>query len=97
MNENMKYGLFFLGGLALGAIGAVAVSKGKLDLKPVAADLLSRGMDVKDAVLAKVENREGKHGRHGGRSPPRGGTAPGSEGRGLVLRCSPRAFSRCFR
>ena len=52
MNENMKYGLFFLGGLALGAIGAVAVSKGKLDLKPVAADLLSRGMD---AVLAKVE------------------------------------------
>ena len=55
MNENMKYGLFFLGGLALGAIGAVAVSKGKLDLKPVAADLLSRGMDVKDAVLAKVE------------------------------------------
>ena len=55
MNENMKYGLFFLGGLALGAIGAVAVSKGKLDLKPMAADLLSRGMDVKDAVLAKVE------------------------------------------
>ena len=53
MNENMKYGLFFLGGLALGAIGAVAV--GKLDLKPMAADLLSRGMDVKDAVLAKVE------------------------------------------
>ena len=53
MNENMKYGLFFLGGLALGAIGAVAVSK--LDLKPMAADLLSRGMDVKDAVLAKVE------------------------------------------
>ena len=50
MNENMKYGLFFLGGLALGAIGAVAVSKGKLDLKPMAADLLSRGMDVKDAV-----------------------------------------------
>ena len=55
MNENMKYGLFFLGGLALGAIGAVAVSKGKLDLKPMAADLLSRGMDVKDALLSKVE------------------------------------------
>ncbi len=55
MNENMKYGLFFLGGLALGAIGAVAASRGKLDVKPLAADLLSRGMDVKDAVLAKVE------------------------------------------
>lgn len=55
MNENMKYGLFFLGGLALGANGAVAVSRGKLDIKPLAAGLLSRGMDVKDAVLAKVE------------------------------------------
>ncbi len=55
MNENMKYGLFFLGGLALGAIGAVAVSRGKLDIKPLATDLLSRGMDVKDAMLSKVE------------------------------------------
>ncbi len=55
MNENMKYGLFFLGGLALGAFGAVAVSRGKLDLKPLATDLLSRGMDVKDTMLAKVE------------------------------------------
>ena len=55
MNENMKYGLFFLGGLPLGAIGAVAASRGKLDVKPLAADLLSRGMDVRDAVLAKVE------------------------------------------
>lgn len=55
MNENMKYGLFFLGGLALGTLGTVAVSKGKLDIKPLATDLLSRGMDVKDAVLAKVE------------------------------------------
>ena len=55
MNENMKYGLFFLGGLALGAIGAVAASRGKLDVKPLAADLLSRGLDVRDAVLAQVE------------------------------------------
>ena len=55
MNENMKYGLFFLGGLALGALGTVAVSKGKLDLKPLAADLISRGMDAKEVVLSKVE------------------------------------------
>lgn len=55
MNENLKYGLFFLGGVALGALGAVAVSKGKLDIKPLATDLLSRGMDVKDAMMAKVE------------------------------------------
>ena len=55
MNENLKYGLFFLGGVALGALGAVAVSKGKLDIKPLATDLLSRGMDVKAAMMAKVE------------------------------------------
>lgn len=54
MNETFKYGLFFLGGVALGAIGAVAVSRGKLDVKPLAADLLSRGMDVKDALARKV-------------------------------------------
>ncbi|MCI7568635.1 hypothetical protein [Desulfovibrio sp.] len=54
MNETFKYGLFFLGGVALGAIGAVAVSRGKLDVKPLAADLLSRGMDVKEALARKV-------------------------------------------
>ena len=89
MNENMKYGLFFLGGLALGAIGAVAVSKGKLDLKPMAADLLSRGMDVKDAVLAKVETvkenmddmvAEARHAAEQRREAKRGGKPPGSAG-----------------
>jgi len=55
MNTNLKYGLFFLGGIALGAIGACAVSRGKLDLKPLATDLISRGLEVKDAVLAKAD------------------------------------------
>ena len=55
MNEGMKYGLFFLGGLALGALGATAVSRGKLDFKPLAADLISKGMDARDAVMARVE------------------------------------------
>ena len=54
MNTNLKYGLFFLGGIALGAIGAVAVSRGKLDVKPVATNLISRGLEVKDSVLAKA-------------------------------------------
>ena len=54
MNETFKYALFSLGGVAVGAIGAVAVSRGKLDVKPLAADLLSRGMDVKEALARKV-------------------------------------------
>ena len=41
MNETTKYGLFFLGGVVLGALGAVAVTRGKLDVKPLATDLLS--------------------------------------------------------
>ena len=55
MNSGIKFGLFFLGGIALGALGAVALSKGKLNLKPVAADLISRGMDVKDAQMSTLD------------------------------------------
>lgn len=55
MNNSLKYGLFFLGGLALGVVGTVAVTRGKLDLKPLATDLVSRGMDMKDAIMSKVE------------------------------------------
>ena len=55
MNDGLKFGLWFLGGVALGALGTVALSKGKLDIKPVAAELLSRGMDVKDVLMGKVE------------------------------------------
>ena len=54
MNEGMKCGLCFLGGILLGALGVAAVSKSG-NLKPLAADLLSRGMDVKDAMMTKVE------------------------------------------
>ena len=35
MNQNVKYGLFFLGGLAVGALGAMAVSRGKLSVVAV--------------------------------------------------------------
>ena len=55
MNNGLKYGLFFLGGLVLGVVGTVAVTRGKLDLKPLATDLVSRGMDMKDAIMSKVE------------------------------------------
>ena len=55
MNDYTKFGLFFLGGIAIGALGAVAVSKGKLDLKSLATDLLSRGMDMKETVVSKME------------------------------------------
>lgn len=55
MTETTKYGLFFLGGVIVGAVGAVALTKGKLDVKPLATDLLSTGLDLRDKVMAGVE------------------------------------------
>ena len=57
LNQATKYGLFFVGGLVVGALGAVAVAKGKKfgGVKPLASSLLSAGIDVKDKVLAGVE------------------------------------------
>ena len=55
MNDVIKCGMFLFAGIAIGAIGAVAVSRGKLDLKPMVEDLISRGIDVKDALLGKFE------------------------------------------
>lgn len=56
LSGGAKLGLFFLGGLAVGALGAIALSRGKLDIKPLASEIVSRGMDVKDAVMGKVES-----------------------------------------
>lgn len=55
MNSFIKYGLVFLGGLAVGVLGASAARRGSLNLKPLATDLISRGLDVKDALLSRVE------------------------------------------
>ena len=58
MNDYVKYGLFFAGGLALGLLATAALSRN--GVKPLAADLLSRGLDLKDAVMGKVDTlREG--------------------------------------
>lgn len=54
--EVVKCGLFLLGGIAIGAIGATVVSRGKLKgIKPIASDLLSRGYDVREKVLEKID------------------------------------------
>lgn len=55
MNSVLKYGLVFLGGLVVGALGTAAVRRGSLDIKPLATEIISRGMDVKDALMSKVE------------------------------------------
>lgn len=54
MNETTKYGLFFAGGVIVGALGAMALTRGKLDVKPLATNLLSSGMDLRDKIMAGV-------------------------------------------
>lgn len=50
-----RYALYFLGGLAVGVVGAAALSKCNIEVKPIATGLLSKTMDIKDAVVAKLE------------------------------------------
>ncbi|WP_300159347.1 hypothetical protein [Solidesulfovibrio sp.] len=55
MNESMKNGLFLLAGVAVGALGAVALGKGKFSVRPAMTDLLSHGMDLKEKTAAVLE------------------------------------------
>lgn len=55
MNETTKYGLIFLGGVVVGALGACAISRGKLNIKPLAADLVSGGLELREKALGAVE------------------------------------------
>ena len=62
LNQTTKYGLFFVGGLVVGALGAVAIAKGKKfgGVKPLASSLLSAGIDVKDKVADVVAEAQVK-------------------------------------
>lgn len=55
MNNWMKWGLLFTGGVALGALGAVALSKGKINLRPLARDIVSGGIDLKEKAASMME------------------------------------------
>jgi hypothetical protein len=50
-----KYGLAIGGGVALGAIGVMLLSKGKIDLKKCAATVLSQGFDLKEKAAEVME------------------------------------------
>lgn len=55
LSQNMKYVLIFAAGIAVGVIGSSVVRRGNLSFKSCAADVVSRGMDVKEAVAGAVE------------------------------------------
>lgn len=51
-----KYGLALGAGVAIGAAGAVLLSRGKIDLKKTAATILSHGMEFKEQAASMLEN-----------------------------------------
>lgn len=54
-NVSGKCLLWFLGGVAVGVVAGVAVSRGKLNVRPIATDILSSGLSLRDKVMSKVE------------------------------------------
>ena len=55
MNENYRHGLYLVGGIALGVVAATLLGQEKSKLRPAMAELLSRGLDVKDKALVMAE------------------------------------------
>ena len=55
-NNFWKYGLAIGAGVAIGAAGAVLLSRGKIDLKKTAAAVMSHGMDLKEQAVSMMEN-----------------------------------------
>lgn len=55
LNNYWRYGLTLGAGIAIGALGAVLLSRGSIDVKKGMATLLSHGMDLKDKAATLVE------------------------------------------
>lgn len=58
MTTGAKVTLAFLGGAVAGAAALALLNRGKLDfeyLKPLANELLGKGTDLKDTLMAKVD------------------------------------------
>ena len=51
----LKYGLALGAGVAIGALGAMLLSRGSIDLKKGMATVLSHGMDLKDKAATLME------------------------------------------
>jgi len=55
-NDYVKLGLAVGAGVAIGAAGAILLSRGKIDLRKTAATILSHGLDLKEQAEAILEN-----------------------------------------
>ncbi len=55
MNGFVRLAFVFIGGVIIGAVGSSVASRHN-GMRPMAVDVLSKGMDVRDALLDKAEN-----------------------------------------
>ncbi|MFP5223608.1 MAG: hypothetical protein ACLGSA_15055 [Acidobacteriota bacterium] len=55
MNTNSKGALLFVGGAALGALAVYALTRGDSSLKPLLADVMAGGLNLKDKILGVVD------------------------------------------
>lgn len=56
MGQFWKYGLALGAGVALGAVGAMLLSKNSAEVKKTLSTILSHGMDLKDRAATVMEN-----------------------------------------
>ena len=50
-----RYGLALGAGVVVGALGAMVLSRGSIDLKKFASNVVSHGMDLKEKAAGMVE------------------------------------------
>lgn len=55
MNTNSKGALLFVGGAALGALAVYALTRGDSSLKPLLADVMAGGLNLKDKLMGVVD------------------------------------------
>ena len=55
MNESTQKLLLFLGGLALGSLGVVALSKKDASLRPAMTNLAAGAMDLRDKAMGTIQ------------------------------------------
>lgn len=55
MNESTQKLLLFLGGVALGSLGVIALSKKDANLRPAMTNLAAGAMDLRDKALGTLQ------------------------------------------
>jgi len=79
MNLNSKDALLFVGGVTVGALAVYALTRSNPNLKPLLADVMAGGLNLKDKLMGVVDQAkenmedlmaEAEHARKGREAAP---------------------------